>query len=113
LWWNAYIAHVAIPGPGLEALDMILKRADVRLNLVERSVTASRPALAAGIVRVMRRQDWVTGREDNFRSFMKTLNRLGGGVVFESMPEADVDAFMDDCAARAGATPDVGQAVSV
>lgn len=113
LWWNAYIAHIAIPGPGLEALEMILKRADVRLNLVERSLTASRPALAAGIVRVMRRQDWLTGREDNFRSFMKTLNRLGGGVVFESMPEADVDAFMDDCATRAGARREADHAVAV
>ena len=104
LWWNAYIANLATPGPGLKALDMILKRADFRLNLVERSLTTSRPALAAGIVRTLeRRENWMIAHEDNFRSFMKTLNRLGGGIVFECMPEADVDAFMDDCATRAGA----------
>ena len=112
LWWNAYIANLAIPGPGLEALDMILKRADFRLNLVERSLTASRPTLAAAIVRTIKRKEkWMTAQEINFREFMKTLNRLGGGIVFESMPEADVDAFMDDCAARAGANSGT-QAVS-
>jgi hypothetical protein len=104
LWWNAYVAHSVTPGPTLESLDMILKKADIRSNIVERSATASRPALTAGIVRIMRRMEWVTGTEDNFRSFMKALNRLGGGMVFETMPEADVDAFMDDCATRAGAT---------
>ena len=110
LWWNAYVAHSVTPGPALESLDMILKKADIRSNIVERSATASRPALTAGIVRVMRRIEWVAGHEDNFRSFMKTLNRLGGGMVFECMPEADVDAFMDDCATRAGATtPEVNQ----
>jgi hypothetical protein len=108
LWWNAYIANLAIPGAGLEALDMILKRADFRLNLVERSLTASRPVLAAGIVRTIKREEkWMTAHEDNFRAFMKTLNRLGGGMVFESMPATDVDAFMNDCASRAGATMEI------
>lgn len=111
LWWNAYIANLAIPGPGLEALDSILKRADFRLNLVERSLTASRPALAAGIVRTIKRKEkWMTAQEVNFREFMKTLNRLGGGMVFECMPEADVDDFMEDCATRAGATPEADSA---
>lgn len=109
LWWNAYVAHSATPGPGLESLDMILKKADIRSNIVERSATASRPALTAGIVRIMRRKEWVSGQEENFRSFMKTLNRLGGGMVFETMTAAEVDAFMDDCALRAGATGDPGQ----
>jgi len=113
LWWNAYVAHSATPGPTLESLDMILKKADIRSNIVERSATASRPALTAGIVRIMRRTEWVARHEDNFRSFMKPLNRLGGGMVFECLPEADVDAFMDDCAARAGATtPEANQAAA-
>lgn len=102
LWWNAYVAHSLTPGPTLESLDMILKKADIRSNIVERSATASRPALTAGIVRIMRREKWVTDHEDNFRSFMKTLNRLGGGMVFEYMPEADIDNFMLQCANRAG-----------
>jgi hypothetical protein len=106
LWWNAYVAHLAAPDSELKALGLILKKADIRSNFVERSLTASRPPLAAGIVRIMQREDWVTNREENFRAFMRTLNRLGGGMVFESMSEADVDTFMDQCARRAGLPTD-------
>lgn len=101
LWWNAYVAHLAAPGSDLRALDLILKKADIRSNFVERSLTASRPPLAAGIVRIMQREAWVTDREENFRAFMRTLNRLGGGMVFESMSEGNVDTFMNQCAGRA------------
>lgn len=102
LWWNAFIANLTMPGAGLPALDTFLKKADLRSNFVERSVTASRPVLAAGIVRIMQRNPNVAGREDSFRAFMKSLNRLGGGIVFEAMTEAQIDAFMDTCAASAG-----------
>lgn len=102
LWWNAFIANLAMPAPELPALDVILRKADLRSNFVERSVTASRPVLAAGIIRVMQRKPAVSAREENFRGFMKALNRLGGGIVFEAMSEAQVDAFMDGCALAAG-----------
>jgi hypothetical protein len=42
--------------------------------------------------------------EDGFRKFMKTLNKLGGGELFEAMPPEDVDSFIKDCAHRARAT---------
>ncbi len=103
LWWNAYVANLAAPGPDLEALDLILGKADIRLNFVERSATVSRPPLAGGIVRIMRREPWITDKEANFRSFMRTLNRLGGGMVFEMMTPDEIDSFMESCAARAGA----------
>lgn len=110
LWWNAYIAHLAEPGPDLKALDVILQKADVRLNFVERSLTVSRPPLAAGIVRMLRREPWLTAAEENFRAFMRVMNRLGGGVVFEAMPEAEIDRFMLTCARRAGMPAGAGGA---
>jgi len=39
---------------------------------------------------------WVTEKEINYRKFMVTLNHRGGGVVFELMPDADLDRFMED-----------------
>jgi Family of unknown function (DUF6339) len=102
LWWNAYVANLAAPEVGLPALEFILQKADIRSNFVERSLTASRPPIAAGIVRLMRQEKWITDREDNFRSFMRTLNRLGGGMLFEVMPEGEIDSFMRSCAIRAG-----------
>tara|TARA_R110002020_G_scaffold143848_13_gene316595 strand:- start:8473 stop:9243 length:771 start_codon:yes stop_codon:yes gene_type:complete len=102
LWWNAYIANMIEPDGKLRALDQFLKRADIRLNFVERSLTVYRPSIAAGIVRLMERSPVVTESDDNFRSFMRVINRLGGGMLFEAMSAKDIDAFMEDCASRAG-----------
>lgn len=103
LWWNAFVANLIMPGTNLAALEVFLKKADFRLNFVERSNTVSRPALAAGVVRLMQTEPWVTDREAHFRAVMRKLNQLGGGVVFEAMQQADIDAFMQDCARRARA----------
>lgn len=102
LWWNAHIASLAIPSEELPALDVILSKADIRSNFVERSMTVSRPVLAAGIIRLMQRNPEVGSREESFRAFMRALNRYGGGVVFEAMSHAHIDAFMDRCAMSAG-----------
>jgi hypothetical protein len=65
-------------------------------------MTASRPVLAAGMVRIMQREASITEREDNFRAFMRSVNKLGGGIVFEAMSNPEIDRFMKMCAARAG-----------
>jgi len=101
LWWNAHIANLANADPALPALSVILQKADIRSNFVERSMTASRPSLAAGLVRIMQREASITEREDNFRAFMRSVNKLGGGIVFEAMSDAEVDSFMKMCAVRA------------
>jgi hypothetical protein len=102
LWWNAFIAENTMPGTDLEALDVFLAKADFRLNLVERSETGSRPALTSGIIRIMQDVPVITAQEANFRAFMRKLNQLGGGVVFEAMSPEDIDAFMLQCAQSAG-----------
>ena len=43
----------------------------------------------------------MTGAEANFRIFMKSLNKLGGGIVFEALDKAETDAFVRDCVAYA------------
>ncbi|MBO6946391.1 MAG: hypothetical protein JJ855_00310 [Rhodospirillales bacterium] len=101
LWWNAWIAERVRPGTNLEALEMLLSRADIRSNIVERSRTASRRALADGILRAMERDEWVTGSEINFRKFMISVNREGGGLLFECLPADAVDGFMDRCVRQA------------
>ena len=97
LWWNGYIAKLAAPDDQERALRMILKTTDIRSNFVERSKTVSRSVLAAGIVRAMISESWLTGKEAHFREFMKILNRQGGGKVFEVWPQAKVDEFMTRC----------------
>jgi len=97
LWWNAYIARLAAPEKQSEALKLILKSADIRSNFIERTRTSSRPVLAAGIIRLMMSNSWLTEKERNYREFMVVLNRLGGGKVFELWPETKIDEFMSHC----------------
>ena len=102
LWWNARVAKIAAGSGDLEqTLSIILKRADIRLNFVERSRTASRPKLAQGMIRIMNAEPWITSEEASFRHFMKVLNRNGGGILFEVMSESEIDKFLADTAAFA------------
>jgi hypothetical protein len=103
LWWAAYIAFLAMPDDHETALATILSKADIRLNLVERSRTGSRPALAAAIIRAMVADRSIGENEDRFRKFMRVMNRRGGGELFEVMPVQDVDRFVKECADHARA----------
>jgi adenine-specific DNA-methyltransferase len=101
LWWNAYVASLAMPADPERALRIMLSKADIRSNLVERSGTSSRPMLAAAIIRAMISDPRIAETEDGFRVFMRTVNKLGGGELFEVMPSAEVDRFVRACADRA------------
>lgn len=102
LWWNAYIASKVAPHTLVNPLETMLRSADTRSNLVERSRLASRAQLSAGILRLVQSTEWLREHEQNFRQFMIVLNRMGGGIVFEALASADIDRFMVDCARRAG-----------
>jgi hypothetical protein len=54
------------------------------------------------MVRIMQREALITAREENFRAFMRSVNKLGGGIVFEAMSDVEVDRFMKVCAVNAG-----------
>jgi len=103
LWWNMHIASIADPDDPEGALRLILKTADIRSNFVERTNTAARKPLARAVIRAMRREPWITSSERAFREFMIALNRDGGGILFEALSDAEVDALMDACASRARA----------
>lgn len=97
LWWNAYISQLAIPEDHEGALRAMLKTADIRSNVIERSLVSSRPKIARGILRAIMTTPAITLTESAFRDFMKAVNRQGGGVLFELMDDSDVDKFMASC----------------
>ena len=101
LWWNYRIAAIADPDDPEGALRLILKTSDIRMQLVERPWTAARVPLAKAVIRAMKRDPWITSSSIAFREFMKTLNRDGGGILFEVLKDNEVDQFMDQCSARA------------
>ena len=81
-------------------MKVILMKADIRSNIVERTMMMSRPVLARAVVEVMQKVPAVHGSEDTFREFMRTLNRTGGGIVFERLSPNDVFVFVENCAKR-------------
>ena len=95
LWWNAYIANLIYPLDYKKALGQILATADFRSSFIERPWVSSRPRLAGAIVNAMIEDPWVTEKEKNYRDFMKSINREGGGVLFEAMNDNDVRAFIE------------------
>jgi hypothetical protein len=99
LWWSASVARrIAGDADIADSLRLITKTADIRSNIVERTMMMSRPVLARAVVEVMRSVPAVHAKEETFREFMKTLNRTGGGVVFERIAQKDVVAFVEHCA---------------
>lgn len=101
LWWNWYIAGMITQDDRRAALEVMLKRADNRLSLIERSLTGSRLPLVAGVVRIAHTHPSIMASEASFRSFMKVVNKRGSGLVFEALSESEVDHFMYDCVRRA------------
>jgi hypothetical protein len=83
------------------ALSLILKTADIRSNFVERIWMTSRQGLACAVLGAMGSDPWITGSEANFRAFMKSLNRLGGGIVFEALDVDETMTFVRSCVAIA------------
>lgn len=101
LWWNGYIARHCYPENPSRALELLLTRADVRSNIVERIWLTGRRKLAGGVFRAMDNLPFVLESEASFREFMKTVNLLGGGIVFEAMADSAVDDFLKMCSERA------------
>ncbi|MES5485299.1 DUF6339 family protein [Bradyrhizobium sp. INPA03-11B] len=101
LWWNYQIARTCNPDNPDEALSLILKTADIRSNFVERIWMTSRRNIASGVLGLMKSEPWVTDAEKNFRIFMKSLNRLGGGIVFEVLDTDEINLFLKDCLSHA------------
>lgn len=97
LWWNAYVAKQLMPQNQERALELILSKADTRLNLVERSMSFGRLNVGQAILRIMDKQPDIVGSESGFRDFMKAVNRYGGGIVFEALTDSACDKFMETC----------------
>lgn len=101
LWWNHWIAAHCYPENPERALELMLTRADVRSNLVERVWLTGRRKLGGAVFRAMERGPFVLMSERSFREFMKSLNVLGAGVVFEAMTDGEIDDFMIRCSEHA------------
>ena len=90
LWWLGRIAHETAPANPREFLTILLHRQDVRSALIERpSVSMNRRVLRA--IYTIMKDSWINGgrlfERETFRSWMIALNRRGGVVLLDALPD--------------------------
>lgn len=90
LWWLGKIASDVAPEDPAQFLTILLHRQDVRSALIERpSVSMNRRVLRV-IYEEMRRH-WENGgklfERETFRSWMRALNRRGGVILLDALPD--------------------------
>ena len=90
LWWLGKTANDIAPQDPREFLTILLYRQDVRSALIERPSISMNKRLLRGIYNVMQ-EHWRGGKElfqrDVFRVWMVALNRRGGVVLLDALPE--------------------------
>lgn len=98
LWWLGFIAHEVDPSDPKAFLDLLLHRQDVRSALIERpSVSMNRHVLRS-IYKVMRsywENDKALFEREAFRGWMIRLNRLGGFVLLDALPEQRLAVLLE------------------
>ena len=103
LWWLGKIAHDVDRENPREFLTILLHRQDVRSALIERPSVSMNRRVLRGIYRVMR-EYWHNGgvlfERENFRSWMIALNRRGGVVLLDALPDEALGRLLREEAER-------------
>ena len=104
LWWLGKFAHDIDPDDPRRFLTILLHRQDVRSALIERPSVSMNRRLLRGIYLVMR-EHWTDGgalfERDTFRKWMVALNRRGGVVLLDALPEDALGLLLREEADRA------------
>ena len=105
LWWLGAIAHRIDPDSPRRFLDILLYRQDVRSALIERPSVSMNDGVLRAIYTVMQ-EDFETAEKalfqrDTFREWMKNLNRRGGVILLDAVPQPQLDSLIRREAERA------------
>ena len=104
LWWLGKIAHDVDPANPREFLTILLHRQDVRSALIERPSVSTNRRVLRGIYAVMQ-EHWSNGgalfARETFRTWMIALNRRGGVVLLDALPQESLSRLLRDEADRA------------
>jgi hypothetical protein len=97
LWWNGYVASLAFPDDLERGLRLLLSRANIRLQIIDRADTAFRTPLLRGVMRMLETEPWLGNTDEAIAVFMYELNKRSGSKVFEAMDEAALDEHLSEC----------------
>ena len=99
LWWLGKIAYDVDPKKPGNFLDLLLHRQDVRSALIERPSVSMNQSVLSNIYNVMQKH-WSNGgglfRRDVFRSWMVALNRRGGVVLLDALPQTALAQLLEE-----------------
>jgi len=104
LWWLGKIASDVAPENPSEFLTILLHRQDVRSALIERpSVSMNRRVLR--IIYEEMQSHWANGgrklfERETFRSWMRALNRRGGVILLDALPDKALADLVREEASR-------------
>lgn len=104
LWWLGSIAHEVEPDAPHEFLERLLHRQDVRSALIERpSVSRNRRVLRSinAVMREYWRRDRSLFERERFRAWMIGLDRRGGVVLLDALPDEPLAELLEEEARRA------------
>ncbi len=107
LWWMGYAASRCKKDYDLEkTLTILLKNSDVRANLLERTSASASAEIFNGVIRVLgkalyEKQNLDIYKRDNFREFMKRINRQGGRIMLNALSPEQLDKMFQRFAKEA------------
>ncbi|HGM5340423.1 TPA: DUF6339 family protein [Serratia marcescens] len=95
LWWSSWFANKIGKEEHRMILDVLFKRADTRLNIMDRSGITMRECLVR-VVFAYIVESWPMSAEQ-MRMFLKAINFHGSGRVFEMLSEEEIREFLSNC----------------
>lgn len=97
LWWNGYVASLAFPDDLERGLRLLLSRANIRLQVIDRADTAFRKPLLRAVLCMLETEPWLRETDDAIANFMFEVNKRSGSKVFEAMDKAALSTHLSHC----------------
>ncbi len=97
LWWNGHVASIAFPSDIRRGLVALLRRANIRKQVIDRADSAFRSALIGPLLTVIEGSSWINENDKAIATFMKHVNRQFGGVVLEDVREQELLRVLEQC----------------
>lgn len=98
LWWMGFIAD-RVEGIGLsETLEVLMYKADVRANIIERPGSSTSVSVLSAILRQLKisyKGKRLLHERDPFRDFMKEINSIGGVQLLQSLSSSHLNKIME------------------
>jgi len=100
LWWLGYIAHEVSEDDPRLFLDILMHRQDIRSALIERPFLSMNHKVLQAIYSIMRDHWEADGTASRlfvrgvFRDWMVRLNRRGGVILLDAVPDKALDGLL-------------------